>query len=389
MLLNGSFPPDDRVKKEALSLIKEGFEVHLLCLNYGTQSAFEIIEKIQVHRIKINKTLWNKLFAVYLIFPLLYFIIKKPLEKLIKEHQFTHLHIHDLPLTNLGVKMKQKYGLKLIADQHEYFSNWIVNTASYNSFLGRIIKTFSHWKKYEQRVLKKADLVITIEEPLRECYIKEANLDPGKVILVPNTPLKQIFSIDNINPEIINRYQDKFVLLYIGALDKLRGLDTILDAVNLLKNHIPNLLFLVAGNEIKGYNLTQRIKDLNIKKQVDFIGWVDIKAVPSYIKASNICLFTPLTHWEEINKTIATKIYQYLAMGKPVIVSQAKLMQEFIEKNEVGFAIENPKDLSEKIRKLHTNKNMYNKISKRATEIMEGFYWEETIKPFIHQYKTL
>ena len=41
----------------------------------------------------------------------------------------------------------------------------------------------------------------------------------------------------------------------------------------------------------------------------------------------------------EINNTIATKIYQYAAMGKPVIVSEARLMKEFVEANKLGFSV--------------------------------------------------
>jgi hypothetical protein len=35
MILDGEFPTDDRVEKEALSLLSEGNKVYLLCLNWG------------------------------------------------------------------------------------------------------------------------------------------------------------------------------------------------------------------------------------------------------------------------------------------------------------------------------------------------------------------
>lgn len=388
MLLNGEFPPDDRVRKEAVSLIDEGFEVHILCFNFGSHNSPESIEGIFVHRIQINKRLWDKLFGAYLMFPLLSFIVKKRLTKLIENYAIKYLHIHDLPLSGLGVKMKKKYGLKLICDQHEYFSNWIVNTASYNKFPGIIIKHFSNWKSYEKRNLKKADLVITVEEPLRECYINEYKLDPKKIILVPNTPLRTTFSLINIDKKISGKFRDHFVLLYIGGIDILRGIDTILESVNLLKEKIPNILFLIAGKVQKGYNLKEKIKELGIEKQVRFMGWVDIEKIPSYINASDICLFTPLTHWDEINKTIATKIYQYLSIGKPVIVSSAKYMKDFIENNQLGFAINDSADLSAKITKLHDDKELYNTYSKNASKIIKNYYWDETIKTLIYTYKS-
>lgn len=76
------------------------------------------------------------------------------------------IHIHDLPLTNIGVKMKRKYEIKLVCDQHEYYSNLIVQTTHLN----------------------KADLVITVEEPLQKEYINKVRVKKEHIITLPNTP---------------------------------------------------------------------------------------------------------------------------------------------------------------------------------------------------------
>ena len=69
MVLNGPFPVDDRVEKEATSLINIGYEVHLLCINFTDQKNEETYKGIIIHRISINKRIWNKLIGLYLIFP--------------------------------------------------------------------------------------------------------------------------------------------------------------------------------------------------------------------------------------------------------------------------------------------------------------------------------
>ena len=53
----------------------------------------------------------------------------------------------------------------------------------------------------------------------------------------------------------------------------------------------------------------------NAGKLIEWVGWLKINDIPSYIKASKFGVFTPPVNRDEINKTIATKIYQYVTMG--------------------------------------------------------------------------
>ena len=55
MILDGHYPPDVRVENEALVLIEQGWEVHLLCLQYGKDLPQEEVRKgIKVHRISCH-----------------------------------------------------------------------------------------------------------------------------------------------------------------------------------------------------------------------------------------------------------------------------------------------------------------------------------------------
>ena len=55
MLLDKEFPADDRVEKEAVSLIKNGFEVFLLCPDFSDNPKEEFYNGIKIQRYSINK----------------------------------------------------------------------------------------------------------------------------------------------------------------------------------------------------------------------------------------------------------------------------------------------------------------------------------------------
>lgn len=386
MVLESEFPPDERVEKEAKTLISEGFEVYLFCYTKRKSKLLEDYHGIKIFRFYLNNKLKNKLTALHLILPFYGIVLGRKIKKIIIENDIDIIHVHDLPFCNIGVRLKKKCNLKLVCDQHEFYSNWIVNTAHYNTFLGKIVKLLSNWKKFERKNLKQADLVITVEEPLRQIYIKKVGIKPNKIINVPNTPSSDIFNEDNLQKDIIRKYKDNFVIFYAGGIDRLRGIDLVINSLKEMSKYIPEIKFVLAGNIFKGFDPIGFGKKNNVSKYMEYIGFVPLSKLPSYIFASDICIFTPPANRDEINKTIATKIYQYISMGKPVIVSQVKMMKEFVQNNNVGFVVNNSKEFAEVIFRYYKDKNLQKKLSLNCKRTSDKYKWEKTVDDLIRFY---
>lgn len=387
MVLEKEFPPDERVEKEAYSLSLEGNNIIIACYTFRNKTIIEDYDYFKVIRKTISKLIY-KSSAASLLIPFYFRFWKKYLERIIKDEKIDIIHIHDLPLSKTGYRLCNKYGLKLVCDQHEYYSNWISYTAHYNTMAGKIIRRFSNWRKYEKKYLNKANLVITIEEPLRKEYIDKIKIDPDKIINIPNTPLKKVFNINNIKQDILDHYKDDYVIFYAGGIDILRGIDLVINALSVIKKTIPNIKFLLAGQIQKGFDLSDHARKNEVYDLVSFIGWIPIEDLPSYIFASKICVFTPPVNREEINKTIATKIYQYASMGRPIVVSKAELMKQFVESNELGYSVSDYKEFADKVNFLYNNPTEYNKLSENCLSISEKYHWEATVNQLIEFYNT-
>jgi glycosyltransferase involved in cell wall biosynthesis len=384
MVLTSSFPPDSRVEKEAISLFEDGHEIHIVCFSNGVQPNYEKTDFCEIHRLDFSSFFRNKLSALALILPFFFNKWKRSINKLYLKYEFDVIHIHDLPLSKVGYYFKKKYNCKLVCDQHEFYSNWITKTAHMNSRLGKIISKLSNWEKYERKYLNLANLVITVAKPLEINYKRKYQIK--NIITVPNTPTKRIFNKQNINNEIIEKYKDSFILFYAGGIDILRGIETAIVALKELKKEIPNVKLLLCGIVIKPYNPFKTAEKYGVSDQLEFIGWVDEELLPSYMAASNVCFFTPPANRDEINKTIATKIYQYAIMQKPIIVSDAKMMKDFVEQNNLGISIRtnNSTDFTGAVIKIYNNESMYYK-----KDINENWLWEKTVSPLIYNYKKL
>jgi len=385
MVLTGSFPTDSRVEKEANSLSEDGHDVHIICYASGDRPLYEKTKTFTIHRVKYTDFFIKKISALALIVPFYFIGWKKQIKKLHETYSFEAIHIHDLPLSKVGYYFKRKYGLKLICDQHEFYSNWIKETAHMNTFLGKIISRLSDWESYEKKYLNLADLVITVADPLKENYITQHKIHKEKIITIPNTPSKKTYKLQNVDQRIIEEYRNDFVLFYAGGIDVLRGIDTAIIALKDLKEQIPNIKLVLCGRITKPYDPFKTAKKYGVSELIDFKGWMDEEQLPSYIAASKICFFTPPANRDEINKTIATKIYQYAIMQKPVIVSDAKMMKEFVEGNGLGISVEtnNSKQFASAVLKIANNTDQYVNIN-----MDRNWYWEETVKPLPRKYDT-
>lgn len=388
MILNHPFPVDERVEKEAVSLINAGYEVYLLCCTFNAEPEREDYKRIKICRFQSSEKFNAKFAAAYLALPFYKMVWEKQIRKFVKENKIDVLHIHDLPLSDIGVKLKKEMGIKLVCDQHEYFSNWIYETAHYNTFLGKIVASLSNWQKYEEKNLREADIVMTVEKPLEEEYIENYPSLKDKIISIPNTPSKNIFDLGKVNQEIVEKYKDDFVIFYQGKIDILRGISTVVNALPELAKKIPNIKLVLAGKFAKNCDPVKDAENIGVSQYVDFVGWQPLELLPSFMAASNIGIFTPPSDRKEINKTIATKIYQYAVMQLPMIVGQAKMMKDFVEKHKLGLVVDetDTNDFIEKVLKLYNDVTFVEECKKNAKAIAEKFVWEETIKPLIDKY---
>ena len=384
MVLESVFPQDERVEKEIASLTEEGHEVRIATYSFTQSSSEQLYQNYVIYRRRISKLMY-KLGAAILIHPFYFNFWRRYLKEIFRTWNFDALHIHDLPLTRLGSEYKRKHRILFVADQHEFYSSWIVKTAHYNSLPGRVIRFLSNWKAYEGKHLRQADLVCTVEEPLREMYIRQYGLDPLKVIIIPNTPRKSVYDVEPGNVS-----DDHFNLFYCGGLDRLRGLDTAIRALPLLRERIPEVRLVLTGRKNKYYDPRRQAAVQGVEDLLELREWVDYRELPHEIDLGDVCFFIPPADREEIHNTIATKIYQYMARGKPVVVGSARYMKEFVEKHGIGITVDetSPREFADAVLRIYTDGELRKRFSENSKKTIREFYWEKTIMKLLDFYRT-
>lgn len=407
MVLDQPFPPDARVEREAMALTEAGFEVHLLCAARPEDTMMdEAYQGFYIHRVNPDE--------VTIEIPLLHkqsrFLYKGALKnyfhhfknidtvwhtlihRFAKNYDIQILHIHDLRLVDTGLNIAFRYGIPLVADLHENYPALMQMMKGRNN-PKKGIEQRERWEKIELDSVHRATRVITVAQEAKERLL-EKGLPEEKVLVLENTVDMEKFLAAPVDQELVRAFRPLFVLTYVGHLnDTHRGIQTVIEAMALLKYEIPELHFIGAGSLREPYHdlLTGMIEQAGLQERVHFTGWLDESQFVTYIEASDICLCPHIAN-DHTNATFPNKVYLYHLFKKPVVTSNAIPLQRYIENTAGGLVFQSgdAKMLAELIRLLYNRPDVRKEMALRGYQaVIERYNWQQTSRSLIEMYHGL
>jgi glycosyltransferase involved in cell wall biosynthesis len=398
MLLDRFFPPDIRVEKEARTLLKAGHDVFLLSKGKDELPDEELVEGIRVIRKKLPQSLprrvWNFLwFQASFVHP----FWERALADTIKEYGVEAIHTHDLPMVGNAISAAKKFNIPLIADLHENYPEgvraWSKVKMTLTTKLLNLLSPVWRWKRLERSVLQHVDRIICVVDESKDHYINDCGVSPEKVTVVMNAEDLEEFGNLEIDESLVTKYKNDFVISYIGGFGPHRGIDTAIKSMPNVLEEIPDarLLLVGKGSGVFDKEMRELCKDLNVENKVVFTDWVDFRLVPSYIALSDVCL-VPHHASGHTNTTIPHKIFQYMAMKKPVIVTDCKPLKRIVEECECGLVVPSGdyKEMAEAVIKLYKDSELATKLGANGRNAVEGKYnWENEAKKLCELYERL
>jgi glycosyltransferase involved in cell wall biosynthesis len=386
MVLENSFPPDERVENELDILLKNGFQITLACAKIGGKSEIEEKENLTIHRIPLSKFIY-KAGAISLEIPFYFNFWKKQLSQILRQTHFDAIHLHDLPLARVCAGLAAKYNIPLVSDYHENRPEIMKMYQHVQSIPGKWLISVNRWLKYQMKETPKADRLILVTDEAKEYYVNNYGLDRRKITVLPNFIALDRFR--RLIPEMGNQDADhkNFTVAYFGDTGFRRGTLTILEAADKLKTS--NVRFMVIGTS-REHNLLKKEALSRNLDNVTFTGWLPPAEAMKLISLTDtgVCPFLRNIHHDT---TYANKMFQYMALGKPVIVSDCTAQANFVMKENCGlvFKAGNVDELCDRIIKL-SDRSEYDRLSRNASAcVAEKYNWENYGSRLIELYSGL
>jgi glycosyltransferase involved in cell wall biosynthesis len=400
MIVDGSYPNDIRVRKEAETLAEEGENIIVVCPRKKNDLQFETVNNVEIVRIgskytNTKKGIYDIIESVFDINLLFYFGLKR----VFKKYNIDYLHVHDLPLASTGYRFKYKVNHKLYLDLHENYpealKTWFLwKQNSIIKLKNILFMNPENWSKKEKKYCNKYDKIICVVEEMKEKLITNFGIESKKIVVVSNHEKKDF--VLNFNKKTTQNIIDSnnFSITYVGGFGPHRGLHTAIEGMPKIIECIPNAkLFLVGkGSSDVENKLKEIVLKNKIEKYVNFVGFKPFSEVAAIMQTTNINIIPHLAN-DHTDNTIPHKLFQIMMSKSILLVSSCKPLKRIVEKYDAGviFKAEDSDDFAKKVIEVFNHYDVYKLKSKNGYDavINKNENWEAESKKLLHLYDNL
>ncbi len=250
----------------------------------------------------------------------------------------------------------------------------------------------------ETKAIRAADHLVAATEAEQRALVDLYGADPARIsIIPPGVDVSHFYPIAlDESRAIVGLPMSERVILFVGRIEPLKGLDTLLQAIALLREAgmqcvVPHYLVIIGGDpSASGENLNQEMvrlqklsHELGLDELVLFLGKRGQEHLPYYYSAADILVMP--SHYESFGLVAL----EAMACGTPVVASQVGGLAHLVLDGQTGFVIPNgdPDLLSKRIAVLLTDDALREKLGRQAAEYARQYSWVNIANRMIGLYQ--
>lgn len=251
-------------------------------------------------------------------------------------------------------------------------------------------KVFSKLERYvENIVFQHATVIIVISDKLKN-DISEHGINGEKILVLPNAVDIEQFQPTNVHKNIRFQYGinngDKLIG-FVGSFYPWHGLDFLIDSFKLVLEEYKTVNLMLIGDGQMCEGLKRRIAKEHLQERVIFTGSVDHESLADYIAIFDIGIMP-----DSNNYGSPMKIFEYMAIGKPIVAPRLKPIEAVINDEQEGFLFTQRKreELKRALITLLNDTELCKKMGKAGREkVCREHTWKKNVSKIIILYKRL
>jgi len=314
-------PYDGRIfYRESATLAKTGYQVILVAPSSTpptTRSGIQVIGLPKPQNRTGRPLVWLRLFR----------------ETLRLRPDVIHFHDPDLLLPAPLFRLAWGRRVKIVYDVHEYFVDSLAEKYWIPRWLRPPVHATAGW--LEQALVQMVDGIVCAVDGQLNLYPRFS----GPISVVRNLPLAQLFQ--DARPH--QALSDKGLkLIYVGLILPERGIDIVLEAIQILHtDDIRDVHLFLLGPEISPTYI-EHIRGFaahDLPDQVHWLGAVPHEELKHYLVAADVGMAPGLVTQQYRNPGIATKLFEYMLCGLPIVSTDHPHRRTYIEEANCGLVV--------------------------------------------------
>jgi len=376
VLLFSQYPADPRPRRAAEALAAQGVNIDLICLRDGDgEPAHETYGNINVTRVRLKRYRGSKLdyvgrYATFILTSFFY-LASRSLTR-----RYDLVHVHNMPdILVFAAIVPKLLGAKVILDLHDPMPELMrtIFTLPEHSLSVLVLKRVEKWS------IRFADLVLTVNLACKKIY-SSRSCQSHKIKVVINSPDDEVFRfrsgyVRDVSGKDGNGSKP-FVILYHGSLVHRNGFDLAVESLEKVRKTIPSARLSVCGKRTSFFEkVMESARQRGLDTNVDYLGARNLKEIVEAIEDCDLGIIPNHRNlFTEINTP--TRIFEYLALAKPVIAPKTRGIQDYFGDNDlIFFEVGDADDLAQKIEFAFSHPAEVAETVKRGQEVYLSHTW--------------
>ncbi len=329
MLVHGPFPPDPRVSRAVGVALAGGWDVDVLATRQPGQSPVERFDGARVIRLPIAHR-WGAgaLHTVreYLGFTML---ATMRMARLAAQQRYSVVQVNNPPdFLALAAVVPKLLGAKVIFDVHDLSPDMFA--MRFGSRRGARLSN-RILRLVERTATRYADFVLTVHEPYRR-ELATRGVPPEKITVVMNSVDERLLpSARSVETE------DGFRVVYQGTITPPYGVRLLVKAVAQIADDVPEIRLEIYGDGDSLPEIRSVAETLGVADRVRLSGrFLPHREVLERVQSASVGVVpnlpTPLNRF-----ALSTKLFEYVALGIPVVSADLPTIREHFSDSEVLF----------------------------------------------------
>lgn len=374
MVMFSYYPSDPRPRRAVEALVGKGMKVDLICLTGNSgRPCREIVNGVDILRIPIRRRRGSVLrygfeYGAFLLVSAAMLAVRS------LTRGYDVVYVHNMPdFLVLSALVPKLCGAKVILDLHDPMPELLSTIFGLQPKAPavRLLKVVEAWS------MAFSNAVITVNHTFARLFTSRS-CPPAKMNIIMNSPDGQIFRLrpprtSSMNGNILH---GPFIVMYHGSMVRRNGVDLAVDAFARVGKLVPNAELRLFGEHTAFLDqVMQSVRDMGLQDVVHYLGRKSLEDLVPAIDECDVGIIPNHRNvFTELNTP--TRIFEYLALGKPVIAPRsAGVCDYFDEDSLIFFELGNPEDLAQKIKYVYSHRSEVAEIVGRGQHVYREHPW--------------
>jgi len=379
MVMYSTYPDDPRPRRAIDALVSEGARVELVCLGEAKDAEPTGSDAVTVLRVPISHRRGGRLgymmqYGGFLLIATLIVTLRS------LTRRYHLVYVHNMPdILVISGLVPKLLGARMILDQHDPMPELMTTIFGLGkeSFGFQVIEAMEKWS------IARTNLVVTVNVACRRIF-SSRSCKEEKIIVVMNAPDSKIFPYRPADTDSSLDRNKPFMFMYHGSMVERNGLDLAVEAFAQARAKMPNAVMRVFGKSTPFLErVMETAKAKGLQDSIHYLGPRKLEDLAHEIESCDLGVIpnqrNPFT---DINTP--TRIFEYLAIGKPVIAPNTMGIRDYFDDQSlIYFEPGDAASLAKQMVYGYSNRAELGQIACKGQEIYLAHTWEQERKTLL------